>query len=158
MRPRLVIGLVLLAGAGGGLAARLAGFHPVKIKSGSMAPAVEPGDWIVERDIDGSKSRFERGDIVMFRFPFGSSGRAIKRVVGVPGDRVEVGDGSVTVNDRRRATGGGLAGAARPRTDVVPPGHVFLLGDNSAASIDSRSFGPIPGDEIVGRVVLTLPF
>ena len=158
MRRRFVIAFVVIVAAGGALAARVAGFHPGKIESGSMAPAVEPGDWVVVHDTDRSEAGFQRGDIVVFRFPFGSSGRAIKRVVAVAGDRVEVGDGSLTINGRRRATSGGLAGASRPRVDVVPPGHVFLLGDNSAASIDSRSFGPVPGDEVVGRVVLTLPF
>jgi signal peptidase I len=158
MRRRFVIAFVVIVAAGGALAARVAGFHPVRIESGSMAPAVEPGDWVVVRDTDRQEAGFERGDVLMFRFPFGSSGRAIKRVVAIAGDRVEVGDGSLTINGRRRATGGGLAGAPRPRVDVVPPGHVFLLGDNSAASIDSRSFGPVPGDEVVGRVVLTLPF
>ena len=157
MRRWFVIGMVVIVAAGGALAARVAGCTPVRIVSGSMAPAIGTGDWVVVHEIEGSEASFERGDIVMFRFPLGSSGRAVKRVVAVSGDRVEVGDGSLTINGRRRATGGGLAGAARPRIDVVPRDHVFLLGDNSAASIDSRSFGPIPGDEVVGRIVVTLP-
>ena len=92
----------------------------------------------------------------MFRFPLGTSGRAIKRVVAVAGDHVSYTDHSFTVNGVTRAIGGaphaGLSGSM-----TVPRGAVFLLGDHAEVSIDSRSFGSLPVGEAVGRIVTTLP-
>jgi signal peptidase I len=156
-RALLILGLAATLGGGGALAARAVGTHPVQITSGSMAPTVKPGEWIVVQDLghDG-RSRVARGDIVMFRFPLGTSGRAIKRVIAVAGDRVALGARSVTVNGRSiRIAGGPSAQATRARAETVPPGKVFLLGDNSAVSIDSRSFGAVPVQEIVARHVFT---
>jgi signal peptidase I len=124
-----------------------------------MAPTVKSGDWIVVRDLDQDGRRaLDRGDVVLFRFPLGTTGRAIKRVVALGGDRVTISARSVTVNNARMIpiAGAPSAGAARPRVETIPPNQVFLLGDNPAASIDSRSFGPVPETEIVARELLTI--
>jgi signal peptidase I len=154
-RQRMVaIGLALVAlGVAGGLAARAAGVRPVRIVSSSMVPAVEPRDWIVIRDITAADvDDLERGDIVMFRFPPGSDHqlRAIKRVVAVGGDHVEVRARSLTVNDKTIAIAGAPGPqSARHRAVTVPQGSVFLLGDNPRVSIDSRVFGPVTAKDIV---------
>jgi signal peptidase I len=154
--PRVAIALSCAAilGAAGATAAREMHVHPVKIVSSSMAPTVKRGEWIVVHDHD---THVDRGDIVLFRFPLGTSGRAIKRVVALGGDRVTITTHHVTVNGHAIAIAGGpSATARRPRTEVVAPGHVFLLGDNAAVSIDSRSFGAVPESELVGRELLVL--
>jgi len=92
-----------------------------------------------------------RGDIVVLRMP-GQSDMLIKRVVGLPGETIEIDNGIVFIEDERLdepwtvRLGGGSYG---PMT--VPPLHVVVLGDNRGASNDSRNFGPIPIDSIVGR-------
>ena len=160
LRPKVLRLPVVAAVVGGcaALAVSALGIHPVRITSGSMAPTIEAGDWIVTRDVDDRDRRqIARGDIVMFRFPLGSSGRAIKRVVAVAGDRVAIAARTVTVNGRAIAIAGApSARAARARVETVPPGAVFLVGDNARASIDSRSFGSVPVGEIVAEKVLAL--
>ena len=97
----------------------------------------------------------QRGDIVVLRVR-PEDEMLIKRVVGLPGDQVEIRDGRVYVNGQaldepylNQETRGNLA----PR--VVPPLHVFVMGDNRRASNDSRSFGPVHLDNIVGKAWLS---
>jgi signal peptidase I len=148
----LVAAVVVVGGVG--LAARGFDIRPVRVATTSMSPAVGRGDWIVVRD---GRSGIQRGDIVLFRFPLGTTGRAIKRVVALAGDRVRISARSVIVEGRAiRIAGGPSDTARRIRTELVPRGHVFLLGDNAAASIDSRSFGAVPETEIVARSLLVI--
>ena len=154
-RRRLGVALaaVALVGAGGGASARLAGLAPVKITSGSMAPTVDRGDWVIAHS---SHHPPRRGEIVMFRFPLGTSGRAIKRVVAIAGDHVTYTAHTLTINGTTRP----IAGAPNPGLNgslTVPDGHVFVLGDHADVSIDSRSFGVLPVTETVGKIVLILP-
>lgn len=93
-----------------------------------------------------------RGDIVVLRLPEHSSDLLIKRVIALPGEKVEIHDGQVYVDGKpllepylKQTTLGNYA--AR----IVPPLHVFVLGDNRNASNDSRAFGPVPLRNIIGR-------
>ena len=153
----IVVGLVAVLGVGSALAARGFGVRPVQIVSGSMSPTVKGGEWIVVHDLDRtSRAEVKRGDIVLFRYVRGRL-RAIKRVVAIGGDRVAIAAHSITVNGKvTRLAGAPGPASARARVETVPPGHVFLLGDNSRVSIDSRAFGAVPVSEIVGRRVVTL--
>ena len=91
--------------------------------------------------------------------PGAGSKAFVKRVVGMPGDRIAVRDGHVIRNGRRareafaRGCGGG------PECSLaaidVPAGHYFLMGDNRGNSNDSRYWGPVPRDQIIGRAVVT---
>jgi signal peptidase I len=153
-RAPIAVTLAIAVGAAAATAAHAAGVRPVQITTGSMEPAVAPGDWIVVRD---GRDGIHRDDVVLFSFPLGSSGRAIKRVVAVAGDHIAIAARTVTVNGRViPITGAPTPRAARARAETVPPGHVFLLGDNSRASIDSRSFGAVPTSDIVGHELLAL--
>jgi signal peptidase I len=154
-----VLAVAVLVGAGIGIAANAAGVHPTRVASNSMSPAIHRGDWIVTRNL-GRHDRHEirRRDIVLFRFPLGTAGRVVKRVVAIAGDEVAIGDRSVTVDGRRIPIAGAPSeGAARRRVEAVPTNHVFLLGDNAAVSIDSRSLGPVPESEVVARVLFVIP-
>jgi signal peptidase I len=164
MRARRVLVWVAFAavlGAGAANGIRTWGLYPARVTSGSMSPTLVRADWLVAHKLAGrDRGTIRRSQIVVFRFPFGSSGRAVKRVVAVAGDRVEIGKRYVRVNGHTIRTAGGPAVAVGldreekplPVRERVPAGHVFLLGDNAAASIDSRSFGPVPDSELVGRV------
>jgi signal peptidase I len=152
------LGAAALIGVGIATTVDARGLHASRVVSRSMSPAILKGDWIATRDLDRSGRRtLGRRDIVLFRFPLGTSGRAVKRVVAVAGDRVAISPRTVVVGDRVIPIGGAPSeGAARRRVETVPDGAVFLLGDNAAVSIDSRSFGSVPETEIVGRVVFVI--
>ncbi len=103
----------------------------------------------------------ERGDIVVFNPPVRSNKPYIKRVIGLPGETVSVQDGSVYI-DGQRLSEPYIAGAvtscgAERQCDpvTVPEGEVFVLGDNRANSSDSRSFGPVDVDRIIGKAWLS---
>jgi signal peptidase I len=102
-----------------------------------------------------------RGDIVVFESPEGGDDPLIKRVIALPGERVAVADGAVFVNGRPLAEpylrpNAETACDEREVCDlVVPPGHVFVLGDNRSGSNDSRAFGPVAVDRIVGKAVVS---
>jgi signal peptidase I len=147
--------------AGVAIAVHVWAVYPLRVASGSMSPTLRRGDWVVVHKLAGRDRRtIRRSQLVVFRFPFGSSDRAVKRVVALAGDSVEIGKRYVRVNGHTIATAGGPdvarapGGRDRPLPlrERIPAAHVFLLGDNSAASIDSRSFGPAPDSELVGRV------
>lgn len=96
-----------------------------------------------------------RGDVIVIHDPGGSPELLIKRVVGLPGERVTVADGRVYIDGKpldepyltQPTQGSG-------RSWIVPPLNVFVMGDNRSASRDSRIFGPVPLDQIVGHAVV----
>jgi signal peptidase I len=97
----------------------------------------------------------QRGDVVVVRVK-GSSDLLIKRVVGLPGDQVEVRDGHLLVNHEPLTE----AYVAQPTYGSygpmdVPPLHLFVMGDNRNFSNDSRTFGPVPVKDVVGRAWLS---
>lgn len=160
-RARRLLAAVALAVILGGaiaVAAGALGLQLLQITSRSMAPTVDNGEWIVAQDLDPNDlDEVKRGDIVVFSFPFGSAGRAIKRAVALGGDRVEIRARSITVNGKTTPIAGAPGpGSARHRVQTVAPGHLFLLGDNSKRSLDSRAFGPVPAGTVVGRHAATL--
>jgi signal peptidase I len=95
-----------------------------------------------------------RGDIVVLHDPTGGTELLIKRVVGLPGERVTMSDGRVYI-DGVALTEPYLSQSTfgNGRTWLVPPLTVFVMGDNRGASRDSRVFGPISLDQIVGRAI-----
>lgn len=100
-----------------------------------------------------------RGDIVVFEYPQDVTKDYIKRVIGLPGDQVEIRDGQVFVNsiqlDQTYLLGAptycvvGYACQSGPLT--IPEGHIFVMGDNRSNSSDSREWGPLPFDRVIGQ-------
>ncbi len=125
------------------------------IGSESMVPTLEVWDRVLINklayDFGGEP---ERGDIVLFESVGGGEDPLIKRVVGLPGDTIEVRGGVLFVNGEPRnepyTNDRSLAQAAYGPTKV-PKGHVFCMGDNRGNSKDSRVFGPVPKENIIGK-------
>jgi signal peptidase I len=121
----------------------------------SMEPTLHSSQRVVIEKISYRFHGPRRGDVVVIDSP-DQNEMLIKRVVGLPGETIAVKNGSVYVDgeplkeDWPVNRGGGNYA---PRT--VPPLHVFVLGDNRAASNDSRSFGPVPIEHIVGHAWVT---
>lgn len=115
--------------------------------------------------IDELSYRFhppERGDIVVFRYPNDPKQFFIKRVIGLPGETVEVADGVVKIYNNEHPNGIVLNEdsyldqdfTASNRTVTLKAHEYFVLGDNRIASMDSRYFGPVPDSLLIGRVWL----
>jgi signal peptidase I len=159
---------------------------PYRIPSGSMEPTLDVGQRVLVNRIShrlGSDPKV--GDIITFHPPAGadevpprcgvqqpdnepcprptserSSQTFIKRVVGVPGDRISVRNGHVVRNGQVQKESfinpcGGGQGCDLPRTITVPKGYVFLMGDNRGASDDSRFWGPVPDKWVIGKAFAT---
>jgi signal peptidase I len=104
----------------------------------------------------------ERGDIVVFHPPNGSDEPYVKRVIGLPGETVTFHDGYVYIDGERLDEAyldGPITACSGPRYRYceveVPEGHVFVLGDNRGNSEDSRAFGVVDVDAIIGQAVFT---
>jgi signal peptidase I len=140
--------------------------QPYQIRQDSMESTLEPDQFVLVDKLTPRFDAYKRGDIVVFAPP-DSWARAgtpfIKRVIGLGGDVVEIRDGHVVVN------GADLAepylfqvdGQAQPTIDslgpgswTVPAGELFLMGDHRAVSEDSRAFGTVPTDHLIGRAWL----
>jgi len=106
----------------------------------------------------GSPFALHRGQIVVFRPPEGTGDPLIKRVIGLPGDTLSFGDGKVLVNgvalDEPYVHGAYTTCNNYCEPVTLAPDTYFVMGDNRLNSLDSRSFGPVPGEQIIGRVVL----
>lgn len=126
------------------------------IPSASMAPTLQAGDHVLAEKSAYRLSEPRRGELVVFE---AAGALNVKRVAGLAGDRVEIRDGVLHVDGEprrepyvaHRLNDGDFFGPVR-----VPPGHVFVLGDNRQNSLDSRSLGPIPEERLVGEVRLRL--
>jgi signal peptidase I len=149
-------------------------FQAYYIPSESMVPTLEEGDRIVVNKLSYKLHDVNRGDLVVFAKPEAAGDDddikdLVKRVIGLPGETVEVSDGRIYIDGRLLeepylaegiATSGftPVAPCANPATElnrcVIPEGHVFVMGDNRPVSRDSRFFGPVPEDGIVGRAAV----
>lgn len=124
------------------------------IPSGSMIPTLMVGDRVLTNKFI---YRFEdpaRGDVVVFRSVEGGNEDLIKRVVGVPGDKISVRNGTLSVNgepQREPYVNKAAPDVTTSNPITVPAGHVFCMGDNRANSRDSRFFGPVPYENIEGE-------
>jgi signal peptidase I len=156
------------------VAAKRAPMRQFKIPSVSMKPTLLVGDHIVVRMAEGS-SAHALGDLLIVEAPTEPFYLVVKRVAGLPGQRIELkrghlwidgqptssdGDPGVsqsssqeTLGDRRVAIRPCEASLCEFGPIVVPPDTVFVLGDNRGASLDSRQWGPLPVDRIRGSVL-----
>jgi len=140
-------------------------FQAFYIPSESMVPTLEVGDRVLVNKLSYDFHDLHRGDIVVFKAPAaaetGDIKDLVKRVIGLPGDTVEERNGHVFVNGTRIAEPylpPGTQTTNLPPTKV-PPGEMFMMGDNREASKDSRIFGAVQESAIIGRVFLRIwPF
>ncbi len=167
-----------------------------KVPTGSMQPSLKPGDFIfssrmaygVQLPFTSKKMDMSfpsRGDLVVFSYPNQPEINYVKRVVGLPGDRVQIKQGRLILNEEalqyEKLVDTKIDNPNHELFDVfseqykesqwrvifqkhdedkdfgpivVPPGEVFMLGDNRDASDDSRYWGTVPATQVVGKVVL----
>ncbi len=133
-------------------------YQPVKVEGTSMMPSLVDQERIF---INKFIYRFglgeiERGDLVVFWFPGDPSKSYIKRVIGLPGDVVEIRSGTVYVNgkalDEPYVPAEYRDRQSRPPIRI-PPDHYYVMGDHRTSSNDSRNWGPVPRNQIYGKAV-----
>ncbi len=122
------------------------------VKGNSMEPCLHDGDRLVVDRVTYSLGEVGRGDVVVMRYPRDPSVDFVKRIVGVPGDRIAMQDGKLTVNGVVADDYGCITDAQDLPELEVPAAHFFVLGDNRPISCDSREFGLVPQDLLKGKV------
>jgi signal peptidase I len=143
--------------------------QPYKVQQLSMERTLEPEQYVLVDKLTPRFDTYKRGDIVVFEPPdqWGDEGTPfIKRVIGEPNDTVEIrDDGLVYINDQpleepylfADEPGGDPQPTTAPleqATWTVPEGELFLMGDHRSNSADSRTFGPVPIESVIGRAWL----
>lgn len=126
-----------------------------------MDPNFTEGDYLIVDQISYRFGDPERGEVIVFRYPDDPSRRYIKRVVGLPGERVIIKGGNVSVEKdgyeeflhedylHLSVTPGSV--------DVfLDKGEYFVLGDNRSSSYDSRNWGILPEENVIGRVIFRI--
>ncbi len=132
--------------------------QPFYVKGASMEPNFYEHEYLIIDEISYRFREPDRGEVVVFRYPHDPSQFFIKRVIGLPGETIEITDGNIIIyNDE--APNGQLIDEEyinHDRTEgkermTLGAEEYYLLGDNRDASLDSRSIGAITLDEIIGR-------
>jgi len=134
--------------------------QPHQVKGNSMFPTYHDGEYLMTDKVTYKFREPKRGDIVVFKAPVNEDFDFIKRVIAVPGDKILIKDGEVYVNgemlnevylpDEYDTRGGRFL---REGVEAeVPEGTYICIGDNRGHSSDSREWGPVPKENIVGRV------
>ena len=151
---RTLVEIVVIVAAAFAIALLVQAFivKPFTIHQISMRATLEEGDRILLNRLSYHFREPARGDIIVFRSPITASEDLVKRIVAVGGDRVAVSNGKLYVNgvaqDEPYLLEQGFEGVLQET--LIPAGDVFVMGDNRNNSGDSRLFGPISKDVIIG--------
>jgi signal peptidase I len=136
--------------------------QPFYVKGASMEPTFHDNEYLIIDELSYHLHTPKRGDVVVLRSP-SLNEFLIKRIIGLPGERVTINDGKITIINTDHPNGVLLDEKSYLQTNVITFGNLdvslsseqyYVLGDNRPASLDSRSFGPIDRHDIVGRTAL----
>lgn len=134
--------------------------QPFVVRGASMEPTFVDREYLLVDEISYRLHEPTRGEVVVFRYPLDPSEFFIKRVVGLPGDTVDIRNGKVIVTNAEHPEGvvldefylDSVYGSGLESHAVLNPNEYFLLGDNRGASLDSRNFGPVKEEFFIGKV------
>lgn len=125
-----------------------------RIEGHSMLPTLNEGEYVIIDKLSYYLDEPERGDIIVLRFPNDRSRDFIKRVIGLPGDHIEIAEGRVMVNGETLDEPYINAQPTYSGSWDVPDEQFFVLGDNRNNSSDSHNWSYLPEDDIVGKAWL----
>ncbi len=145
-------------------------FQPFVVSGASMEPTFENGEYLVIDELTYHFSDPQRGQVVVMHYPKDPKQYFIKRVIGLPGEKIEIDNGKVTIFNKQYPNGQVLdepylssQSFSYPHDAEVVGGRkiltlgqdeYFMMGDNRLASSDSRDWGPLKRSEMVGKVFL----
>lgn len=130
------------------------GMRPGQVSGFSMEPRIESDEYVLINALAYRWGAPRRGDIIAFRHERSAPSVYLKRVIGVPGDRIEIDRGVVSVDGRPLDEPYVAYPDARSFAAVtVPPASYYVLGDNRAKSDDSRFWGFVPASDVIGRAI-----
>ena len=132
---------------------------PFYVNGASMEPTYYNHEYLIIDEISYRFSPAQRGDVVVFKYPQDPSQFFIKRVIGLPGERVVVSSGQVIIYNAGNSDGIALNESFLSESEettgssdvTLKQDEYFVMGDNRNASLDSRRFGPLPKQNIVGK-------
>lgn len=136
--------------------------EPHRVSGSSMVPNFHDGDYIITNKLIKQTSKLQRGEVIILENPRNNDQVFIKRLLGLPSERIKITDGRVYINGQpltepylpaNTKTPGG-AFLNDNREVVIPVDSYFVMGDNRGGSSDSREWGPITKDLIVGQAWL----
>ena len=136
-------------------------FQPFFVRGQSMEPSFENGDYLIIDELSYHFLEPQRGDVIVFKYPHNPSQRYIKRIVGLPGEKIEIQAGSVMIYsqdgswvlDEKEYLSQGLKTPGEVEV-FLDENDYFVLGDNRPLSSDSRSWGPLERKDIIGKVLI----
>ncbi len=135
--------------------------QPFYVKGASMEPTFDDHEYLIIDELSYRLREPERLEVVVFRYPLDPRQYFIKRIIGMPGETVKISGDGVTIINHEHPEGLRLDESAYLSPDALTRGdrtvtlaadEYFVMGDNRTASLDSRTFGPLPSKQIVGRV------
>jgi signal peptidase I len=131
-------------------------FETYRVVGQSMMSTLEEDQRLIVSKLSYRLHEPQRGDIIVFYDPFDSDRNLIKRIIGLPGDLLEIRQGQVYVNGQLLAEPyTSHPGTYSQPPTAIPEGQYFVMGDNRTNSSDSRSWGTLDGAEIVGKAAFT---
>jgi signal peptidase I len=136
--------------------------QPFIVSGESMSPTFENGQYLIVDELTYRFNDPKRGDVVIFRYPRDPKEFFIKRIIGLPGETVVIAGGQVSVQTTSGATVAldepyvKNAGNGRDTTYTVGTDEYFVMGDNRPESSDSRVWGVLPEDNLIGRALVRL--
>lgn len=126
----------------------------IRVESISMQPTLYAGDMVLVNRLAYKFGQPERGEIIVFKYPPEPTQTPyIKRVIGLPGDKIQIAGGQVTVNGQVLVEPYIAAQTSRGGEWTVPENSLFVMGDNRNNSSDSRAWGMVPFGNIIGKAL-----
>jgi signal peptidase I len=145
-------------------------FQPFIVSGSSMEPNFQDGQYLVIDELTYHFREPRRGEVVVMRYPRDPKQYFIKRVIGLPGEKIQIDNGKVTIYNDANPEGVALdesylpnQGLTYPHDTVLVGGsktitlgkdEYFMMGDNRLASSDSRDWGPLPSEDLVGKTFI----
>jgi len=146
---------------------RLFLFQPFLVKGQSMEHNFHDGNYLIVDEISYRFRNPQRGEVIVFKYPYDTSKRFIKRIIALPNEKIKIANGKITISDKEGKTVL-LDEQEYLSADIFTAGNLevqlnegefFVLGDNRFFSSDSRTWGIVPKKNIIGRVYVRIfPF
>jgi len=137
-------------------------FQPFIVKGESMEPNFQNGDYLIVDEISYRFRDPQRGEVIVFHYPNDPSQRFIKRIIGLPNETIEINNNKIIITkpDNTQATLDETSylfiSQSLGANEIIklPPNQYFVMGDNREHSFDSRKWGVLEIDKVIGRVIL----